>query len=219
MLQQFWKNTIITSLENYMGMTEVLLRRWVTIHSKLHSIKSHFRLRRLVIMRLISSSCLSSNSSRSSSSRCSNNQGRGQCLEVQHLERIQVELLVYLRGDLMEWGLNILEVEGLEMRRHSSSSSKISFKIESIANNISIYSSSQPSKIYLLNQIRITAVTHQLDKIFQSIEINRRVENSSNLSLRKIILIKVVTRSLVKFKFLQRSSLSRIKFKDFNSRK
>ena len=174
MLLQFWRNIITTCLESCMGMMEVLLRRWVITHLKSLSIKSHFRHLRAVIMRLIYSSISSS-------------LDKGQCLEEQLLELIRVELLVCQLVVLMEWGLNTLEAEELEMIKHqhssSSSRSKISFRTGSIANNSSICSSSSSSSQLskMLNLIRIIAVTHQWDKIFQNTGINLRVDNSNNL--------------------------------------
>ena len=210
MLLQFWRNITTTCLESCMGMTEVHLRRWVIIHLRSLSIKSHSRHLREIIMKLIYSSSSSS-------------LDKGQCLEEQLLELIRVEHLAYQLVDLMEWGLNTLEVEGLEMIKHqhnssnSSSHSKISFRTGSIANNSSICSSSQRSK--MINLIRIIAATHQWGKIFQNTGINLRVDNSSNLLERRLItrLNKVEIQSQAKFKSHQRSSLSLIRLKDFNS--
>ena len=123
----------------------------------------------------------------------------------------------------MGFDLNIQGVEGLGMKNRllSSSSSKTSSRIENTANNSSICSS-QHSKIYLFNLIRIIVATLQCDKVIQSIEINQRAANSNKTLERKVTtrMIKVEIQSQAKYKSHQLSSSlssSLIKSKDFNS--
>ena len=150
----------------------------------------------------------------SSSSSFNNNPGKDQCQEEQLLEPIQVERSVCQQEDLMVLDHSIQEVEAFEMinlQQHNSS--RTNFKIESTASSIS-----QLRKMFLLNQIRIIAATHQWGKIFQSTEVNQRVDNSNNPLERKVItrLIKVVIQSRAKFKCHPLSSLSLIKFNAFS---
>ena len=127
----------------------------------------------------------------------------------------------------MGYDHKIQGVGGLGMTNSllSSSSSRISSRIENIASNSSSMCSRQHSKIYLSNLIRIIVATLQCDKTFQSIKINQRAVNSNKILERKITIrmIKVEIQSQAKYKSRPLSSsssslsISLIKFKDFNS--
>ena len=105
-----------------------------------------------------------SSSYNSSSNRSHNSKlGKDQCREEQLLERILQALLAYQQEDWTELDPKIQEMEELEMIRLLNNSSKISFRIESLASNSSNSSNNRSnldSKIQPFNPIKIIAATH-----------------------------------------------------------
>ena len=126
------------------------------LHSKLRLIRKQLS---PLMMLIFNSSNSSSNLSHNSK------QGKDQCREEQLQERILQALLAYPQEDWMELDLKIQEMEGLEMIRLLNNSSKISFRIGSLASNSSNSSnnhnrSNLVSKIQRFNPIKIIAATH-----------------------------------------------------------